>query len=284
MNPENHISSDCPECNFFEDASMARRDFMKMMGGTAALASVGALPVLAAKPSRPKPKPAEDLIRELHATADCSGEPFETLEEPFDMCQQYFKPNNTMASSFKFTNANATHFEQHVFFDAECQEFEAQRALSLACESQQLGGGHSAFVTTRIGEREMLGTPAEFALFTYKRYGDVGCKSDMETVDETLEVPRGRCVRFTDFDHWNSEKLRFCTYNDPECGDDFPVNCHIVKLGDCVNTANAESYQATVRFNNATAAGNGTDATGAASALVAALPTTLAAIIFARFF
>ena len=66
MNPENHISSDCPECNFFEDASIARRDFMKMMGGTAALASVGALPALAAKPSRPKP--AEDLIRELHAT------------------------------------------------------------------------------------------------------------------------------------------------------------------------------------------------------------------------
>lgn len=62
MNPL--IESDCPDCNFLEDATIARRDFLKLAGTTAAVAATA--PAVLAKPA--KEKPAEALLKELFAT------------------------------------------------------------------------------------------------------------------------------------------------------------------------------------------------------------------------
>ncbi|MBC8325545.1 MAG: DUF3500 domain-containing protein [Verrucomicrobia subdivision 3 bacterium] len=66
MNPNFHIESDCPDCNFLEDASIARRDFLKL-SGTAALTA--AAPMAFANQAKPaKPKPAEAIVKELFGT------------------------------------------------------------------------------------------------------------------------------------------------------------------------------------------------------------------------
>src|SRR5687767_9877773 len=62
----------CPECDDGLDhpKSHSRRNYMKTVGGAAALAASGALStkLLAAEGAERSPKPAEDLIRELHAS------------------------------------------------------------------------------------------------------------------------------------------------------------------------------------------------------------------------
>jgi hypothetical protein len=63
------VSPYCPECDeaFDFPEPIARRDFLRAVGASAALALVGtAAPAVA--PAARKPRPAEDLIRELHST------------------------------------------------------------------------------------------------------------------------------------------------------------------------------------------------------------------------
>jgi hypothetical protein len=64
------VENPCPECSFGPDAALARRDFLRISAYSAAVATsvtgLGAAARAAETPKAPaKPKPAEDLIREL---------------------------------------------------------------------------------------------------------------------------------------------------------------------------------------------------------------------------
>ena len=78
MNKIHHsLESDCPDCNFLEDATIARRDFLKLTGTTAAAALA---PAAFAKPA--KAKPAEAILKELFATL--TKEQKAKVARPFD--------------------------------------------------------------------------------------------------------------------------------------------------------------------------------------------------------
>lgn len=79
MNKNNpSLESDCPDCNFLEDATIARRDFLKLTGATAAAAALA--PAALAKPA--KAKPAETILKELFASL--TKEQKATIARPFD--------------------------------------------------------------------------------------------------------------------------------------------------------------------------------------------------------
>ena len=65
-------SSHCPECEeafTFPAPTIGRRDFLRVAGAAVALTAVGTASAAAPAPVEPKkPKPAEDLVRELYAT------------------------------------------------------------------------------------------------------------------------------------------------------------------------------------------------------------------------
>ena len=63
------IETKCAECESIEDFVLPRRAFMRAVGGGAALALGGAPLSAIADDAKPRaPKPAEELIRELHAS------------------------------------------------------------------------------------------------------------------------------------------------------------------------------------------------------------------------
>src|SRR5206468_11092403 len=71
----------CPECDegFELPEVRSRRDFLRAIGATAAVATIGTGSVRAAEA---KPKPAEELIRELYSTL--SSEQKSELVLPYD--------------------------------------------------------------------------------------------------------------------------------------------------------------------------------------------------------
>jgi hypothetical protein len=74
----------CPECDDGRDHDYipSRRQFLRAMGGAAALATVGSASLLRGDDAKAEPKPAEGMIRELYATLN--DEQKKTLVRPYD--------------------------------------------------------------------------------------------------------------------------------------------------------------------------------------------------------
>ncbi len=135
MNTELHLRPGCPDCRFLEDSTLARRDFLFSLGQGAALAAAG-VSALRADTAPAKSKPAEDMVRELHAAL--SPEQRAKLVRPWDegggpgkiptRMGMYNSPLFKAAIGTEYTKPQQELVER--IFRAMCSDDEGYRRLS----------------------------------------------------------------------------------------------------------------------------------------------------------
>mmetsp|Transcript_17583 Transcript_17583/g.30770 ORF Transcript_17583/g.30770 Transcript_17583/m.30770 type:complete len:245 (+) Transcript_17583:39-773(+) len=192
---------------------------------------------------------AQYRLRKFYASDDptCAGAAYEQFEEPFDHCWKDTEPGSTKVIGFKYENVDlgAKTYERCSYADSACASGRSCETINFK-DCAPFGNGHVSESIIKNEERIELPVDFDYALFEYTVFAGDGCSSDMKN---KLELSKGRCVKYSHFpgefkdDHW----ARFCTYFDDQCLEKIPLNCHVVKLGGCVNRADMMSYLANVR-------------------------------------